>query len=163
VKLEEAPYVAALSRAAVGRTAETVDELRELEPKTSTRLREFMVAARTLLQGDAAASVAAVGRILASDFRDPEALFYLTRHLAYLKEVEPALELFRRVVAGGFFCLPAMQHDPWLNPLRRRPAFEKPFGQAREEHDKASTAFAQLQGGTVLGLGSPAKTRVVES
>ncbi len=159
VRLEEAPYVAALSRAAVGRTAETVDQLRELEPKTNTRMREFMVAARTLLQGDSAASVAAVGRILASDFRDPEALFYLTRHLAYLNEVEPAFDLFRRVVAGGFFCFPAMVHDPWLNPLRGRPAFEKPFGQAREEHGKAAAAFAGLQGDAVLGLRSPVKTR----
>ena len=30
-----------------------------------------------------AESIAAVGRVVASDFRDPEGLFYLSRHLAH--------------------------------------------------------------------------------
>ena len=60
--------------------------LRDLEQKMPTRLRDFIVAARTLLEGNTAESIAAVGRIVASDFRDPEGLFYLSRHLAHLNE-----------------------------------------------------------------------------
>jgi predicted Zn-dependent protease len=96
----------AISLGALGRQQEAISALRELEKKTSTRMRDFMVAARTLLEGDRARSVAAVNRIVASDFRDPEGLFYLSRHLSHLQEVTPALELFERVVEGGFLCFP---------------------------------------------------------
>ena len=105
-----------------------------------------MVAARTLLEGDEAQSVAAVNRVVASDFRDPEGLFYLTRHLSHLQQVTPALELFDRVVDGGFFCFPAMTSDPWLDPLRKKPAFTKRLRQAEAQHRKAAAAFADLQG-----------------
>ena len=117
-----------------------------------TRMRDFMVAARTLLEGDAAQSVAAVNRIVASDFRDPEGLFYLARHLSHLEQVTPALELFERVVEGGFFCFPAINNDPWLEPLRKKPSFTKRLRQAETHHRRAAAAFAELQGEKVLGV-----------
>jgi hypothetical protein len=50
-------------------------------------MRDFIIAARTMIEGDAAAgSVTAVARIVASEFSDPEGLFYLTRHLAHLNQ-----------------------------------------------------------------------------
>jgi tetratricopeptide (TPR) repeat protein len=64
----------------------------------------YIVASRTLLEGNPAGSIAAVERVAQSDFRDPEGLFYLSRHLAHVNEVGRALDLFERVVAGGFFC-----------------------------------------------------------
>ena len=75
---------------------------RDLEQKMQTRMRDFILAARTLIEGTPAESIAAVGASLASDFRDPEGLFYLSRHLAHLNEIGPALDLFERVVASGF-------------------------------------------------------------
>jgi DNA-binding winged helix-turn-helix (wHTH) protein/tetratricopeptide (TPR) repeat protein len=158
VKLEEAPYVGALSRATLGQTAETIEELRDLEPKTRTRLRDFMIAARTLLEKNGPDSVRTIDRIVASDFRDPEALFYLARHLAYLRETAGALELFQRAVAGGFFCYPAMAHDRWLDSLRSEPAFERLLGEARNRHREAAAAFSKVQGDAVLGLATRAKT-----
>ncbi len=152
VKLEEAPYVGALSRAALGQTAETIEELRELEPKTRTRLRDFMIAARTLLEKNGPDSVRTIDRIVASDFRDPEALFYLARHLAYLSEPGRSLQLFQRAVAGGFFCYPAMAHDPWLDSLRGEPAFERLLGEARDRHREAAAAFSKVPGNSVLDL-----------
>src|SRR4029077_854432 len=92
-----------------------------------------IVAARTLLEGQAAESIAAASRGAASDFRDPEGLFYLSRHLAHLKEARPALELLERVVAGGFFCFPIMARDPWLDSLRKKPAVTRLFGPAGAE------------------------------
>jgi DNA-binding winged helix-turn-helix (wHTH) protein/tetratricopeptide (TPR) repeat protein len=158
VKLEEAPYVGALSRATLGQTAETIEELRDLEPKTRTRLRDFMIAARTLLEKNGPDSVRTIDRIVASDFRDPEALFYLARHLAYLRETGRSLELFQRAVAGGFFCYPAMTHDPWLDSLRSEPAFERLLGEARNRHREAAAAFSKVQGDAILGLATRAKT-----
>ena len=92
----------AISLAELGRSKEALPVLRELEQKLPDRLRDFVVVARTLLEGHAAESIAAVGRIVGSDFRDPEGLFYLSRHLAHLNEVNPALDLLERVVASGY-------------------------------------------------------------
>jgi tetratricopeptide (TPR) repeat protein len=151
-KLHENPYIVAISLGALGRQQEAIPALQELEKTTTTRMRDFMVAARTLLEGDAAQSVAAVNRIVASDFRDPEGLFYLARHLSHLQQVTPALELFERVVEGGFFCFPAITHDPWLEPLRKNPSFTKRLRQAETQHRKAAAAFAELEGEKVLGV-----------
>src|SRR5262245_37768506 len=154
VKVSDYPYIVAISLAELGRAKEALPVLRELENKIPTRLRDFIIAARTLLEGNAAESIAAVGRVVSSDFRDPEGLFYLSRHLAHLNEIGPALDLFERVVAGGFFCFPAMAHDPWLDPLRKKPAFTKLLRQAETQHRDASAAFTKLRGEKVLGVTS---------
>jgi len=124
----------------------------ELEQKMPTRLRDFAVAARSLLEGRPADSIEAVGRIVASDFRDPEGLFYLSRHLAHLGETGPALTLLERVVDGGFFCYPAMARDSWLKPLRTQPAFTRLLARAESHHRTALDAFAQPGGDRALGV-----------
>jgi DNA-binding winged helix-turn-helix (wHTH) protein/tetratricopeptide (TPR) repeat protein len=158
-RFEDNPYIVALSLGELGRQADAVAMLRRLEEKTHTRMRDFMIAARALFEGNAAGSAAAVGRIVASDFRDPEGLFYLTRHLAHINETGRALDLFPRVVAGGFFCFPAMARDPWLNPLRKRTEFTKLLRQVQAQHRRAAAAFAQKQGHVLLGVVSRPKTR----
>jgi DNA-binding winged helix-turn-helix (wHTH) protein len=152
VKIVEYPYVVAISMAELGRGNEVLPALRELESKMPTRFRDFAVAARTLLEGQASESIAAVGRIVGSDFRDPEGLFYLSRHLAHLNEVHQALDLLERVVAGGFFCFPAMARDPWLDSLRKKPAFAKLMLRAEARYREALVAFERLGGDKVLGL-----------
>jgi DNA-binding winged helix-turn-helix (wHTH) protein/tetratricopeptide (TPR) repeat protein len=149
-KLDEVPYVGALSMAAVGRGPQAVANLKELEPQTRTRLREFMIAARTLIEGDRAGSLAAVKRILASDFSDPEGLFYLSRHLAYLNEADAALATFRRVVSGGYVCHPAIAHDPWLDPLRKKREFKDLLETVRAGHERAAKAFEASNGRELL-------------
>jgi hypothetical protein len=119
-------------------------------------MRDFIMAARTIIEGDAAASVAAVGRIVASEFSDPEGLFYLTRHLARLNEVDAALELFQRVVGGGFVCYPAMLRDPWLEPARKSPQFARLLETAKQRHQVAQEEFTRLEGDRILGLGARA-------
>jgi TolB-like protein len=157
-KFEEIPYIGALALAARGRKVEAIAALRHLEDKTRTRLRDFMIAARAFLEGKPAESLAAVERVVSSDFHDPEGLFYLTRLLAHLKQSAPALELFRRVVAGGFVCFPFMQSDPWLDSLRTTPEFVNVLGQAEARHREALSAFARMQGGVVLGLATSTTT-----
>src|SRR5215471_7968791 len=153
-RIEDNPYIVALSLAEVGRKDEALPVLRALEEKTKTRIRDFIMAARTMIEGDTAASVAAVGRVVASDFSDPEGLFYLTRHLARLNQVDSALNLFERVVAGGFSCFPAISSDPWLEPLRKTARFEKLLGRAEQQHGVADREFARLQGHRILGIAS---------
>ena len=155
LKVAEAPYIVSLSLANLGRGDEAVGALRELEQKTGTRMRDFMIAARTLIEGNPGESIAAIARILSSDFRDPEGLFYLSRHLAHLNEVDSALSLLERVVAGGYFCFPAIAEDPWLDGLRNRAAFARLLHEVETQHRVAAIRFAQLRGEEVLGLTSP--------
>jgi eukaryotic-like serine/threonine-protein kinase len=155
-KLEDNPYIVALSLAEVGRGNEAVVMLRTLEDKIKTRMRDFMMAARTMIEGDAAGGIAAVGRIVDSAFSDPEALLYLTRHLAHLNQIDAALELFERVVRGGFFCYPAMSSDPWLDPVRKRPEFTRLLERAQQQHQVAAREFARLEGDRILGIGTRA-------
>jgi hypothetical protein len=150
--LEAVPYIGALSLAELGRGREAVAGLADLEPRTSSRLREFMIAARALLEGKTADSVAAIDRLLASDFSDPEGLFYLTRHLSHLNEVDRALQVFQRVVVGGFSCYPAMAHDAWLDPLRKNSEFKKLLDTARTRHQEAARVFAAKNGPALLGI-----------
>jgi hypothetical protein len=56
------------------------------------------------------------------------------------------------VVEGGFFCFPAMTHDPWLDPLRKKPSFMRQLRQAESQHRKAAAAFAELHGDKVLAV-----------
>ncbi len=152
VKLEEFPYIVPIALMAVHRGKETLPALHELEQKTKTRIRDFIISARALLENDANESIAAINRIIASDFQDPEGLFYLSRHLSHLSQIEPALQLLERVVEGGYFCYPAMAQDPWLDPLRKKLEFKKLLARAEAQHRDAIGAFKRLNGEKLLGV-----------
>jgi hypothetical protein len=151
--MEDGPYIVAMSLVETGRKDEALPALRALEQKTTTRIRDFIMAARTMIEGDTAAGIAAVGRVVASDFGDPEGLFYLTRLLARLNQPDSALDLFARVVAGGFFCYPALLTDPWLDSVRKSPRFLKILERAERQHRQAEREFARLEGDRILGIG----------
>ena len=153
VPFAEAPYIASLSFAELGRAQAALPVIRDFESRNPTRFRDFVAAARTLLEGNAPESIAAIGRVVQSDFRDPEGLYYLSRHLAHLGETAAALELFDRVVAGGYFCHPAMARDPWLDSLRTKPRFVELLRDAESRHQQARIAFDQLGGRGILGAG----------
>lgn len=155
-KAAENPYIVALSIAELGRVAEAISLLQELEKKIQTRVRELVTAARSLLEGDVILSRAALNRFLAPDFKDPEGLFYAARHLARLNENASAIALLERVVAGGFSCFPAFAHDPWLNSLRKMPAFTKFLRGAERQHQQAVATFAEVRGDKLLGVGANA-------
>ncbi len=149
-RIEENPYIVAMAMAESGRGADAAAALRGLEEKVQTRMRDFMMAARLMIEGDAEGSAAAVGRIVGSTFRDPEGLWYLTRHLARLGQADAALELFERVVAGGIFCYPAMSSDPWLDSVQKRPEFARLMDTVKEKHHAAANEFARRDGERAL-------------
>jgi TolB-like protein len=150
-KAGEFPYLVPLSLDELGRRPEALDALREIEPRIPTRVRDIVTAALCLLEGKAVESIAAINRFVA-DFRDPEALYYSARHLAHLNEVDAAAALFERVVDGGCVCFPTFVRDPWLKPLRKKPAFIKALGQAEREHERAARMFLERGGEKLLGV-----------
>jgi len=149
-RIEDNPYIVAVALAELGRANEAVPVLRALEEKIKTRMRDFMKAARTMMEGDAAESVVAIERIVHSAFSDPEALLYLTRHLAHLNQADAALRLFERVVRGGHFCYPALSSDPWLDPVRNKPEFTMLLKKADQQHRLAAAEFTRLEGNRIL-------------
>lgn len=153
LKVDDNPYIVALSMAEVGRKREALPVLRALEQKVKTRLGDFIVAARAELEGDEGGSIAAIERIVGSGFSDPQALFYLGRHLAHLNRVDSALELFERSVAGGFLCYPAMARDPWLEPVRQHAQFSALIGNVEQQYLAAGNEFEQLGGHQMLEVG----------
>jgi hypothetical protein len=156
-------YIVALSMAEVGRGAEAIATLRELEPKAPARVRDLMIAARTLIEGDERESHAAILRVTASGFYDPEAFLYLARHLAHLREHDAALALLDRAIAGGFACLWTLERDPWLDLLRTSPAFTTLLRRVEALHRPAATAFANLRGAQFLGLVAAQQTAAARS
>jgi hypothetical protein len=110
-----------------------------------------MIAARTLLEGRVADSLAAVRRVAATDFRDPEGLFYLARHLAHVKEKDAAVQLLQRVVRGGSVAI-----QPW-SQIRGsiRSAIcrnSRDLRDARTKHREALAAFESVNGHVTLGM-----------
>ena len=141
---EDNPYIVTLSMAEAGHKEEALTILRTMKEKIKTRMRDFIIAAQTMIEGNADESTAAVSRILASDFGDPEGLFYLSRHLAKLHQVDAALQLLERVVGGGFACYPAMATDPWLDSLRLRPEFARLLSRVEQAHRTTEKEYLAL-------------------
>jgi eukaryotic-like serine/threonine-protein kinase len=154
LKIEDHPYIVGLSLAEEGRRKEALAALKAIEEKVKTRMGDFARAARTLIEGDAEASVATVERIVSSGFGDSEGLYYLTRHLSRLSRVDAALELLERIVSGGFCCYPAMRSDPWLEQIRTTPRFTSLFEKVEEKYRATEKEFAALDGNLSLHIGT---------
>lgn len=152
LRVEDFPYIVGIAFAELGRRAEAITGLRAVEEKLKTRIADFARAARTMIEGDTPGSAAAADRIVTSDFSDPEGLFYLARHLAHLSLIEEAMSLLERVVSGGFFCYPAIRHDPWLDPLRPLTRFEEVLRKVENKHETAAKDFAAMDGHRILRL-----------
>lgn len=152
LRIEDHPYIVGISLAEEGRRTEAVKALQAIEARVKTRMGDFARAAWTLIDGDAKASVAAVERIISSDFGDPEGLYYLARHLAHLSRTDYALDQLDRIVTGGFFCYPAMLGDPWLEPIRTTPKFINLFQTVEEKYRATEMEFAALEGNRTLHM-----------
>ena len=89
---------------------------------------------------------------MTAGLRDPEGLYYGALLLAYVGEVEGAVALFERTVAGGLFSFPAFARDAWLDRLRTHADFKRAIGTAEARHREAVAAFRAAGGEKVLGI-----------
>ena len=63
----------------------------------------------------------------------------MARALARVGELELATEVFARAIRS-FFCVPGMDRDRWIDPLRGRADFETELATARERHLRTALA-----------------------
>ena len=145
------PYVVGLALSALGRGTEAISRLRAIEHGVH-KVGGFVVAARTLLEGNRVESLSALQRITESGFSDPEGLFYVARQLAYLGEPDRALSMLKRVIEGGFVCFSMMARDPWLDPLRTDPQFASVLRRCEARHRDSVAAFLRTGGDRALGV-----------
>ena len=151
---EDIPYARNVALTMLGRENEALDSLRSIDERVASRMVSFTSALRLLLHGRTDESIAALAPL--RDIRDPEARYYVGRHLAYAGEHAGALEAIEWAVDNGFFCTPAVARDPWLDGLRANPAFGAIVTRAEARHRDAVVTFLSAEGDRVLGLGQPA-------
>jgi hypothetical protein len=110
----------------------------------------LMRSLRALLEGDSAGVIRAID---ASEMRDPESLFYMARHLAYIKEEDRAIALLFRAVEQNFICEFSLTHDPWFDPLRSHARYAELLQTATQCRRQAHTAFVEAGGELLLETG----------
>jgi serine/threonine protein kinase len=148
-------YIGPLAHAMLGRMEEAGALLTRIRRTPQALANWFVdiVAAHVEGRGDEVLRI--VEKFLALGLADPEALFYLARHLAAFNHLDRALELFSRSVGAGYHCYPAFLRDPWLDPLRARPQFVAAVKQAEAGRQQAAEAFSAQDGHLLLGLPLP--------
>ena len=152
-EFERTPTLVAMAWLMLNRATDAIDALTALR-KTTGRMSHFFTAVRAAAQGQRNETVAAIDRV-ATGFLDPEGLFYLTRLSAHVGEVEGALALFERAVAGGFYCFPSFARDSWLDGLRAHAEFRRVLSLAEARHREAIAALRDAGGEGALGVSLP--------
>ena len=151
---EDIPYARNVALTMLGRKEEALESLRAIDERIASRMVSFTSSLRLLIHGKTDESITAIAAL--RDIRDPEARYFVGRHLAYLGDHAGALEAIEWAVDNGFFCTPAVARDPWLDGLRANSTFGALVSRAEARHRDAVVAFLSAEGDRVLGLGQPA-------
>jgi hypothetical protein len=150
---EGIPYMRNLALIMLGRSGEALESLQAVDKAIPSRLVTYVTALQQLVRNERAESLVSIGRMCT--IKDPEGRFYVARHLAHLGDRDGALSLLQHVVEDGFFCLPALTRDPWLDTLRGTPAFAAVLKRAETRHRQAVISFLNAEGDRVLGVAHP--------
>lgn len=114
---------------------------RNIASVTDLRLRAYLDSLRSSLQGDHAGLLAAVA--LLRPIRDPEALYYVARSLVFGGRHEEGMKILQEIIPG-FACVPMLEHDPWLDPIRGDERFVRVLAAARVVRDSAAQRWEEL-------------------
>ena len=72
---------------------------------------------------------------------DPEGVYKVAQGFAVLGDQTTALKLWRRSVAGGFFCYPYFANDPLLANLRDTAEYANVLALAKQRHEAFGRSF----------------------
>jgi serine/threonine protein kinase/tetratricopeptide (TPR) repeat protein len=131
----------AIAHRELGGSAEEALQVLSTEPSTLPLKATF----EGVMRGDRAQTKAGALELFDDDFPDGESLYYLARALARVGELELATEAFARAIRS-FFCVPGMDRDRWIDPLRGRAHFETALASARERHLRTVAQFESAGG-----------------
>ena len=85
---------------------------------------------------------------------DPEGRYYMARHFAY-GDAAKALSMLAGSVDGGFFCVPVLAQEPWLDSVRGTSEFAGLLRRAETRHRQAVISFLAAEGDRILGIPHP--------
>ena len=150
---EDFGYATPMLLMMLGRKSEALEFLKNNEPPPSFRIGAlYMRSLRAMLEGDREENGRISDQLLGVTFRDPEGLYYMARQLAYLNDRERALTVLAGAVDHGFFCVPAILRDPWLDSLREVPRFGEILATSQARYQRALAAFTAEGGESLLGV-----------
>jgi hypothetical protein len=78
--------------------------------------------------------------------------FYVAEMYALIGESASAMRMLTRAVAQGFFCVSALERDPYLAPLRALPEWRGLIERARDGQERVVAIFEEQRGAALLGL-----------
>ena len=134
-------YIKPLIHVLLGDEATALRLVRQtLEHARDIRLRAYLDSLRCLLEGNREGLRDAAARL--RPIRDPEALFYVGRVLIRAGEIELGLDLLSTAIPG-FSCVPMLESDTWLDPIRGNVQFERLLDAARSVHKSAAERYAR--------------------
>jgi TolB-like protein len=145
-------YVDAMVLTALGRGDEALELLRKREPLLDPHspMVVYITSLRAQLEGKREEMVESIRRWGPLQ-RDAEGCYYTARQLAHVGAHDEALTCLERSLAGGYFCLPAVERDPWLDGLRSLDRFGDYVARVRERHQRAVVSFEVAGGPKLLG------------
>ena len=80
-------------------------------------------------------------KIVQRGVADAEGIYKVSEAYAVMGDAPAALRMFRRAVAGGFFCYPYFVSDPLIANLRKEPGFAPVLEEARRRHEAFKARF----------------------
>jgi hypothetical protein len=137
----ESSVVVAIAHRELGGSAEEALQVLSTEPSTLPLKTPF----EGVMGGDRAKTRAAALALFDDDFPDGETFYHLARGLARVGELDLATESFTRAIRS-FFCVPGIDRDRWIDPLRGRADFEAALATARERHLRTVVQFESAGG-----------------
>jgi len=142
---ESSIFIAIAHRELGGSMEEALQVLNKKPWKLPSSRLPFRAAYEGVMRSDRASTKAAGLELIADDFPDGEGFYYMARALARVGELELATDAFARAIRS-FFCVPGMDRDRWIDPLRGRPDFEAALATARERHLRSVAQFESAGG-----------------
>jgi serine/threonine protein kinase/tetratricopeptide (TPR) repeat protein len=135
----------------IGRGSEAVASYRANEERPLPVLvRLLMKLSRLTLEGRRDEALEAIDGFNQAHAFDPEGMYFTGRALVQLGAQDLALDTLARVVDDGFFCVPILLHDPWLDPIRRERRFTEIVKGANTRAREAEAEFKRLGGDWLL-------------
>ena len=152
--VEGIPYVRNLALVMLGRYDEAARSLETIDPKIASLMVSYTSSLLALIRGERERSLESIATIMGG-LRDPEARYYTARHLIYLGDHDRGINQLSRLIDDGFFCLPVLTRDPWLDAVRPFPEFGEIVRRAEARHRRAIISFLSAEGDRVLGVPYP--------